>query len=233
MMGWLSKGLEYLASIGGVAAIAWMVRRYIDSRLETKLAAYKSGLDRQADLVRHELQREMVQVQLSANQVHGIYPRLFAKLQRTDGAITSLLGARFAASYEGYDRADIEATVVGLKLPGEMRDRLLRVFDADRDEGIAELKRLVRRVEILDARRVFTRAKNYLFLKSLYISPEVKTGAQRMLDAAWKAWVDVDVGEMPGNAAGTDVESFNRQVGILRNELDALEELMRRELKPR
>ena len=54
-----------------------------------------------------------------------------------------------------------------------------------------------------------------------------------MLDAAWKAWVDVDVGEMPGNPAGTSFESFNRQVGIAREELDALEELMRRELKPR
>lgn len=230
LWGWV---VSFGGGAGAVGFVVWAIRRLVDHRLDAKMAIHKSDLERQADLLRHELQREMVKVELSANRLHVVYPRLFDKLQRAHGAIAGLLGARFAESYEGYDRTDIEGTIARLRVPGELRDKVLQKFDRDRAYGIAELKALERRVEIQRAHNTFNRAKNYLIVKSLYASREVKDATLGVLEKLWKAWVEVQVGEMPGNPGGTRFDHFSASVDSAGEQLNQLEELMRSELTPR
>lgn len=230
VLGWV---VSFGGSAGAVGFVVWAIRRLVDHRLDAKMAIHRSDLERQADLLRHELQREMVKVELSANRLHVVYPRLFDKLQRAHGAIAGLFGARFAESYDGYDRADIENTIARLNVPRAFRDKVLVVFDRDRADGIAELKSLERRVEIQRAHNSFNRAKNYLIVKSLYASREVKDAAFGVLNELWKAWVEVQVGEMPGNPGGTRFDQFSAAVDSAVKQLNQLEELMRRELQPR
>jgi hypothetical protein len=125
----LLDAAKVIGVAGAVGAVAWGVRRYIDHVLDTRLASQKSALDRQAEQLRHDLQRDMVMAQLSANQLHVVYPRLFDKIQRAHGAIAGLMGARRAPSYEGYTREDVEATLTPMRVPGEDRQRVLTAFD--------------------------------------------------------------------------------------------------------
>jgi hypothetical protein len=112
------------------------------------------------------------------------------------------------------------------------KEKVLSAFDQDPGEGIRQLKSLARRVALEQARLRYGKAQGYLFLKALYVSPNVKTQVQAFLKSLWSAWVDVDVGEMPGNPRGIDVEKFTTAKEAAKRQLDEIEEVMRRELQP-
>lgn len=225
-----------LGWIGGVTAIATaigaVVLKVVENRLATRLEAFKGALATEAERHRHELQRETMKAQLSANQLNVIYPQLFAKLRRADGAIGGLVGLRYGPSYDGYSRDDIVETLESMKLPGEYRDRVLSHFDRVRDEGIRELKRVSRDVESERARVTHTRARNYLILKSLFVSPEVKKLGHGILKDLWKAWTLVQAGAAP-RTRGTDYDKIGTALDSATKQLDELEELMGRELRVR
>jgi hypothetical protein len=78
-----------------------------------------------------------------------------------------------------------------------------------------------------------TKAKNYLILKALFVSREVKELAHAVLKDLGEAWVDVEVGAMPGNPHGTDFAAYSACIDAATKKLNDLEELLRRELRPR
>lgn len=229
----LSGFLERIGGFGlAVAAATWFAQKLIENGLATKLEAFKGDLGRETERLRHDLQREMLKAQLSTGALHLVYPRLFDKLRRAHGAIAGLMGTRFTGTFEGYDRADIESTLSELRIPGEMRRRVLESFDRDRDEGVRRLKALGRRREVADARAVYVKAQNYFVLKSLFASKEVKDQVKVALDHLWKAWVEVDVGGMPGNPSGVNYEKHDLSVAAATQALNLLETTMRKELEP-
>jgi hypothetical protein len=217
---------QLLAGVAGggvVAFFGWLLRESLKAWLQRELTS-------EAEHLKHDLQREMLKAQLSTTRLHAIYPLMFEKLRRAEGAVGGLIGLQFAPSYDEYDRADFERLLDDLSLPGGEKSRILQELDHDRRSGIAELNKTKRRVDLQRAQRRLFRAKNFIILKSLYASEPIKNAALGVCNDLWGAWVDIDV--------GTDANDF-KFIKNAQEELEsagkallALETMMRRELHP-
>jgi hypothetical protein len=220
--------LSGLAGGSLVAFFAFLLRESIKAALTRSLTV-------QAELLKYELQREMLKAQLSTTQSHALYPRLLAKLHRANGVLAGHYGLRFSPSYEDHSQKDFERIVSELNLPGNERDRILGMLNTDRRSGVNELEKVMRREELQRARRLIIQARNFAILKSVFLSNPVKDLAIEITKTLWSAWVDIDVNSMPG-VEGSDREKFfkSAQEGLKRatEQLEEIEKAMRDELHP-
>ena len=208
---------------GVVAFFGWLLRESIKASLQRELTS-------QAEHLKHDLQREMLKAQLSTTKVHAIYPVMFEKLRRAEGAVGGMTGLTFAPTFEAFDHADFERVLDGLKLPSGEKSRLLQELDQHRQTGIDELNKTMRRVDLQRARERLFRTRNFIILKSLYVSEPVKNAALEVWKVLWDAWVDLET--------GTDSKDFKffknaqKELESANTLLLALEAKMRDELHP-
>jgi hypothetical protein len=172
----------------------------------------------------------MLKAELSTTGLHQVYPLLFERLRRAEGAVAGLMGLQYAPTFEEYDVADFERHLKNLKLPGGERTRLMRELEQDRPTGIKELNMTARRVDLQRARGRLFRTRNYLVLKSLYLSDPVKSAALEAWDTLWGVWVDLDVGSEAKDPSFFKTARVNLEAAATR--LLALEGMMRSELQP-
>lgn len=212
------------ATGGGI--VAWVIWR----NRERFKASLQRDLTAEAEQLKHGLQREMLKAQLSTTQHHVVYPRLFERLRRAEGAVAGLTGLTFEASYEGYDHNDFERVLDDLKLPSGERARLAAALERNPRSGADELRATTRRVKLERARQRLFRTKNYIILKSLFLTDPVKKAALDAWGVLWHAWVDLETAFESKD--GKLQLQANRELEVVGNRLQALEALMRAELNP-
>src|SRR5207302_2899763 len=154
LMTWVPKVGGWLA-VGGAAfavlkwsAEKWLERRLQSSkaRLDERVESHKAELVRLGDQLRHGLEREMLKAQLATSKAHEVYPRLYEKIARAQGAVAGFVGFEFAPSYQDYDADDFTQVLEAAKLPRGERTRIFEAIQADRRRGVEELQRVMRRV---------------------------------------------------------------------------------------
>jgi hypothetical protein len=202
-----------------VAFFGWLLRESIKASLQRDVTAH-------AEYLKHDLQREMLKAQLSTTQVHSVYPRLMEKLRRAEGAVGGPMGLQFKPTYDDHDLDDFTAILTRLTLPGGERQRILGLLEHSRREGIQELQKVERRVELWRGRASVGKARNFAVLKSLYLSEQVKKVTWDALAKLNHVWIDCDPN------AGPDYVGARASLEEAEKLLAELEAIMRDELRP-
>jgi hypothetical protein len=122
------------------------------------------------------------------------------------------------------------AVVENLKLLDSMKADVISSIQHDKKEGVKELEKVLRRIELRDSRGLLTEVMNYVLLKALWITKPVKDGALAVHKKLSDAHVEVEVGEQ--DRTGQVGKKFWPLTKAAAEDLDALENLMRQELLP-
>jgi hypothetical protein len=161
---------------------------------ETDLERVKAALAQQNEATRHTLQIELMKVQSAHGKKHEVYPELYEKLRRAEGAIASLRGLRQVPSYDGFGESDFEKLLSANGFPSDLRQRIQESIRSDRRQGIQDLQRVMYQMEFGRAESLHAEARNFLVLKALYAKPTLVEHARLVLQELWGAWVEADMG---------------------------------------
>jgi hypothetical protein len=182
-LGWLADVAKVLGgATAGIAVMAYLGKTLIDHRLETAVARYKGDLDREAERLRFELQREMLKAQLGTNRVYEIAPKLLVKVKKAYGAVSSVMGLSFAPDWREYDRQDLERAfenrdIFPVPLLSRQRQNLLENWGSDSlglaREAREEVSTLYFRQQVGKARMLALRAHNYAVLYAVFLPADL------------------------------------------------------------
>jgi hypothetical protein len=232
LVAWIGGGAALLTALvygGKLVLEKWLQRREERQKAErqTELESHKAELVRLTEQLKHSLEREMLKAQLSTSKVHEVYPRLYARIVRAHGAVAGLLGG-YEQTYQDYDLDDFDELLREKRLPRGERERLLERIKAGREDGIKELRRVLRRVRIHNARTQIGKAFNYHALKALYLSQPVGALALKILEAENRCWASMQNEWEAGLNSSNIVEDLQ---GAL-EKAEQLQLLMQKELQP-
>jgi len=232
LFGWILGSAAALSVLGygGKRGLDWYLQRREErqkAERQTELESHKAELVRLTEQLKHGLEREMLKAQLSTSKVHEVYPRLYARIVRAHGAVAGLMGG-YEQTYQDYDLDDFDELLREKRLPHGEREALLRRIKADREDGIEELRRVLRRVRIHSARTQLSKAFNYHALKALYLSQPVGALALKILETENRCWASMQTAWEAGLNSSNIIENLQDAL----QKVDQLQLLMQKELQP-
>jgi hypothetical protein len=220
----------------GAGALAFLfkesVRGWLGLRLQNEVNAHKQALDTLTERFKHDLQIEMIKVEVYTKSKFKVYPELFEKMQYAHGAVTRLWSLNFKADTSRYTEADIHSILEQKHVAeGERKDIIAR-FQANRDRGLEQFNKLMRSIELQEARSSRIEASNYLLLNELFLSTDVASLGKDVLDSLSKVWTIVHVSEQPGGHTSGLSEKWPEATKKANDSLSLLRDTMRSEITP-
>ncbi len=199
------------ASMGKTVVNTWLERRAgiafdkqladhrsaLDAELETRRAAYAKelathtgALSRQLEEVRHFYRQEQQRLELYAGSQHRVYPEVYRLFRIAEGLLVRQ-GIDFVPDYRKCSRAEIDRAAKRVGVPDETRLEILETFNTDRAAAGARLGSAMESARDAKVLRAFQRAKNYLAINELFLSPTSGAAASRVVSrmAAYAAWI--------------------------------------------
>lgn len=241
---------EWVVSLGGSGAAAalfsWLFQQSYGKALDRAMERYKSELQRQTqqqveqvkselnarnDVIRHELQKQMLRAQLSTTKTHDVYSQLIKLVRHAEGAVGALWGMRRAPTFEKFNADDIQKELQAAKTPGDEEGEILEHFTTDRTGAIARLKEVLRRKEMNDALGSLTGLKNHIVLEGIFMTRRVRELSFKVAKELHGAFVAVEVGTLD-RTSGRYYEDYQRHLEQATKDIETLEELMRADLFP-
>ena len=178
-----------------VALLKDTVQNLLARQANKELENQKHELGRITERLKFDLQSEMLKAQISAAQIHEVYPKLLEEIRMAEGALGPFIGAYGVPSWEGCGRPDFERVLSEQKVPSKTQEAILTTLDRDPLAGIKRLEEVLRDLERGRARLQINQAQNYRILKALYLSPEVQVLASTVTKLLSDAWFDAKNGE--------------------------------------
>ncbi len=197
---------------------------------QQELERLKAELALQSESIRHQYQMDQLKLATANKQKHEVYASLLEKIRFAEGAVGSLWGARFAPGLDQYTDEELASFLNEKSVSPGRRDDLLAGIKQDRTKGMKEVQKIVRNIELSEARGKVTEAKNFILLKALYATADLKRAALAITGTLWNTWTEVHVGEL--NPTGSGFEKYQALLDKAREQVEALEEAMRKELSP-
>ncbi|WNG41068.1 hypothetical protein F0U61_50745 [Archangium violaceum] len=241
---------EWVVSLGGSGAAAalfsWIFQQSYGKALDRAMERYKNDLQRQTqqqleqvkselnarnDMIRHELQKQMLRAQLSTTKTHEVYSQLIKLVRQAEGAIGALWGMRRAPTFEKFSAADIQQVLQEAKAPGEEEREILEHFATDRKGAISRLNEVLRRKEMNDALGSLTALKNHIILEGIFMTRRVRELSFKVANELHGAFVAVEVGTLD-RTSSRYYEDNQRHIEQAAKDIESLEELMRADLFP-
>lgn len=180
---WLTS---VLAVVGGGATIValgkWVIERTTAHYFELRLAGYRSDLDRQAERLKHDLQREMIKAELGMNKAYEVAPKLLVKIKRAHGALVSVLGLSSMPDWGEYSRDDLESALddrnlFPVRLLSSRRDAILLTWDASSIDAKEQVRDLYFGQRVTSAGNLAQRAHNYAVMSSVLLPADLAAAA--------------------------------------------------------
>lgn len=194
---------------------------------------HKQELDTYTESMKHSLQREMSKVEHSTRSKFSVYPKAYARLIKAHGKIAGLYGLRHSIKRNNSTSEDVRYALESRNvLKGEI-ERIVAAYEASPTTGLEELEKMLREVEVSDAHNCFVRAKNYLLLNELFMSPSIINETSIVL----KSLNELRATALTAHAAkghGSEwVQKFFEQQKLMPPLLEKLRDEMRNELHPK
>ena len=140
---------------------------------EREINEHKHGLDLHGDKIRHDLQRDMLQAQITTDQKHKIYADLYSLLMHAEGSVSMLMGLRSVLTYEEFSIEEFEKHLQSEGVMTEKRNEIVIAFRERKSKGVNLWRKYKRMMEMHAAQAKIAEAKNYWIVNELYISDKV------------------------------------------------------------
>ena len=197
-------------------AVERWIDRQVGHRFDKELEQYRHQLALDAETIRAEHQRLLHNAALVAERKHEVFRELFRLTHIANGAVAHLFGIREEPTFEDHTVQDAGHFLDSLGVAAGVKEPILRDWDANRPAAIAELKRVKRRVEILDAERQYAEAWNYFLTNSLYLPEPISQKAASLFESLREV---IAIAKFPEGTRHRDSGEHKR------NASDRLEEL--------
>lgn len=214
--------------------LVWLLRKSIIFALQRSVLKdvekYKYELSVTKESLRYDLQKNIINAKLQITERHRVYAEAFEKVIIADGAVGGMRGMGWSSTYEEYGEFDIAELLKEQNIPTMKAEEILNKFRSNHQDGLRCMKECFSVLNTSDARQKCTDAKNYLFLKKLYLSKEVSVKMKHLLDQLHMLWFDYRFDEPPSEQKRNREKKLSEDVTLL---LDDLEDVMRCELESR
>ncbi|MFM6928983.1 MAG: hypothetical protein ACKOX6_11000 [Bdellovibrio sp.] len=211
--------------IGGL--LTWLFKESIKASikldLETRLNTQKADLDRVRDSFQFQIQQAMLSIQKQTEKSHEIYPELYEKLRIAEGAAGSLLGLKQVNTWVEYSTQDLEELMERRKVVAGQIEKLVKAIEADRPKGLKQMDAYFSMMEHQQAEFRHHEAKNYITLKSLYMTDEIANDCYQICTNIWSAIVDADI-------EYRQMASYQKTLKTIEDQMTAVKSKMRLEL---
>lgn len=183
-----------VTSTAAVSFFLWLFKESLKSKLtlevEQRLNQQKADLEKIRDSFQFQIQQAMLTFQLQTTKAHEFYPELYEKLKIAEGHAGRPLGIKMAYTWEEYSLDDLKTMMINRKVVSGKIDELLTLIKSDRPDGIKKMDKYLNMVEHQQSERLLVEARNFLTLKSLYMTDEITNDCYTVCDEIWSAIVD-------------------------------------------
>jgi len=229
---WTTILTSVFSSAGTVGLIGYFFRHAFEAKIkviaEHEINDHKHALDLHGDRIRHDLQRDMLQAQITIGQKHKIYAELYLLLMHAEGAVANLRGLRTEATYEEFSPEEFEDYLKSKEVKSEKRNEIATAFRDRKAKGVDLWRKYKGLMEKHAAQKKIADAKNVWLLNELYISDKVSKAVQ---DVTTKLSVRLISIEDPIPSEKSFEKDSNLESEI-RRLMDEVKTLMRNELQP-
>lgn len=188
-------------------AIAFLMKRRIDSTFNKTLEDHKSELAKEnerykkdmemnIEKLRGQIQRSNKDYELYITKRHERYPELYKSIETAAGHILALHREGMYLTFENCNREDIENYMSMQKFTIKDTSNILALWN-DNGDNTGALKKLAiyqKRVLINIAYQKWDEANDTLLFNELYISDSVSSQARSILDSLYAFLKDVRIG---------------------------------------
>ncbi|MFD2328976.1 hypothetical protein ACFSR7_06910 [Cohnella sp. GCM10020058] len=142
-------------------------------RADKNLEQYRQQLTQLTESLKFDLQRKIQDFNLYTIKRHETIPELFKLLLLAESNIRGLFGGRRSLTFEEFNKSDIEEYLLNRKVVRGMVEKILDLWETDKEASIDQMNSYLRVIEFSEARVSFNEAKNYFVLSELYLTDEV------------------------------------------------------------
>lgn len=203
------------------------ILEWIKSSFTREIEQFKHDLDIQKELIRQDLNREAQKALYQSSSKQSIYPELFEKLRVCEGSVGLLHGLRYVTDYNSLPNVELEKIINKSKSPESTKKRLIEELNNNRQDAVKLIQDEFARIELFDARLQCQELKNFLILKSLYFSKNVRDKSFEVVSLLTGIIVDLDLykqtNQMPMNRIREDQKKVETTI-------TDIEQMMRKEI---
>lgn len=190
--------------------VKYLTRKNVDRIFNQKMENHKHELQTILEFNKFDLQRKMHDFNLFNTKKHEVYPKLYELILMAEGKLFSLQGFR---QVPDYIRMNVEELERSLKLNYGFDDVdlkwILENWESDKENVFEELKKLLRRVEIGNARSAVYDAQNFYLLSRLYLTEEIFISQNKLFEKMLHYVIDI---EHLGNADTADRIAMRKSI---------------------
>ncbi|NOK33870.1 hypothetical protein HMI49_11730 [Corallococcus exercitus] len=143
----------------------------LNAQSSKELEKLKSTLSSDNDLVRHELQKQIIKAQLSTTKSHEIIYKIARRIRLAQGRAADLIRLQPIISYEGFSREEMRKVLQSENSPRLETEEVLRIFNLDRDEAVIKIHAIKNRNRIALAYKYCERARGSIALNRVLLGP--------------------------------------------------------------
>lgn len=207
------------------------IKSYLLVGAQNSINEHKQVLDTYTESMKHSLQREMVRVESYVKGKFTVYPTLYEKILKAQGAISGIFGLRFSTNQDRFTEEDVKSQLEENRVVEGEAQHILGAFRDDRKKGLKLFNKMMREIEFQKAQNLYQEAKNYFVLNELFMSKEAADLAYGIFTSLWSVWVDSHLSHQSEGDYNNirEVREGNKKNDAM---IAKLKDLMRREMEP-
>lgn len=210
-----------------VGLLVFLFKESISAKLklevDQRLNVQKAEIDKVRDSFQLQIQQAMLAFQLKTTKVHEVYPELYEKLVIAQGRASRLLGIKMTYTWEEFSLNDLRTMMASRKIVSGKIEQIITEISVNRASGLKEMNDYLHMIEIQQAEQELLSARNFVALKSLYMTDEITKDSFDVCDNIWSAIVDADPQHL-------DYKLYKATIDKVAIQMEAIKAKMRKEL---
>ncbi|ACT00207.1 hypothetical protein [Paenibacillus sp. JDR-2] len=212
------------------AGVKYLTKVNVDHIFNKKLENHKSELQSLQEYNKFDLQRKMHDFSLYNSKKHAIYPNVYELFLNAQGRLNELRGGRRVPDYKNMSSIELRHTLKEIyELDNVYLDPIIASWETeDREHQYVELRKFIKRVEIVQARMSVTEARNQTLLQWLYFSENIAEELHQLSIYMLHYLVDI---EFEDEMKGPDGVELRKAMSAKKEEIDRLLTKVRADLQ--
>lgn len=210
--------LDVFGSLGagfiGSGLFAILFKEYIKKQfrkeVELELATFNHELQIKSEVLKNDLQKDVIKTQLMWNNIHKIYPVLTENLELAYGVLGDIVGLRWEVNLSELDEENLKSFMMRNGFDISNLNRCINLWEQNKENGIKEIKKLMKINEVIKAQNALVKANNFKITKEIYLSDGVSTAFLEAYQDLYGVWIDI-------NASSDDSKSILNAASKIHN----------------
>ncbi|WP_026688802.1 hypothetical protein [Alteribacter aurantiacus] len=191
----------------------------LDHDLQSKIEVLRSTQQNKLESLRLEHQKVLLNFETFNSQQNERYPQLYFLTEQALGYIYYLRGIRKFPTFKNSDIEDVKTYCEVIEMNSGDKNRILSLWQQDRDKAISEIERLKNIIDYNRAEVKWYDANDYLIYNELYFSNEITDHSRKLLDLMHKYWLNLNP-VYHSSTYMTDLNEMSQDNSVIKQKID-------------